>query len=541
MFDVLIKDGTVIDGTGKPGTRTDVGIRGKNIAAVENLSAASGRYVIDATGLTVCPGFIDTHCHTEAALLNDPQHACGIRMGVTTEVLGQDGLSYAPLSPENYRMYSRFISGIYGLPPQDLDMSSVAAFRNHYHRKCSVNTVSLLPHCAIRISTVGFRDVRLQGESLDKARRIVHEGLEQGAAGISTGLGFFPAAYSDTEELVELGKIIADANAIFVIQERVFNIDRSSTGDGVAEALEVGRRSGAKMHLAHFFVRPSGAGGTNETSGRRLDINALSNRLMKKIDLARSEGVDITFDAYPYPSGSTTPTCRLPGWFVDGGTEEVLKRLDNKSERARLVSYLSNRHGNEIEDVIWSYIGSDDNKMLEGMSWRDAADQRGESVLEMMCNVMLEEKLNCGLVVAPPKSTVDWQTIESGIAALLERSDYMIGSDTIPIGEYCHPRAFGTFPRLLGRLRRRLGIPLEQLVQRMTSKGAERFGISKRGVLKPGNFADVVVFNADLINDLATYEDPRAYPVGIEFVTVNGRVAVDQGQCTGILAGEAVP
>ena len=411
MFDVLIKGGTVIDGTGKPGTRTDVGIRGKTIAAVENLSTASRRYLIDATGLTVCPGFIDTHCHTEAALLNDPQHACGIRMGVTTEVLGQDGLSYAPLSPENYRMYSRFISGIYGLPPQDLNMSSVAAFRDHYHQKCSVNTVALVPHCAIRISTVGFRDVQLRGEALNKARRIVQEGLEHGAAGISTGLGFFPAAYADTEELVELGKIIADANAIFVIQERVFNIDRATADDGIAEVLEVGRRSGAKMHLAHFFVRPSGAGATNETSRRRPDINALSSRLMKKIDLAISEGVDITFDAYPYPSGSTTPTCRLPGWFADGGTEEVLKRLDNKSERAKLISYLSNRHGEEIGDTVWSYIGSEDNKMLEGMSWRDAAGQRGESVPEMMCSVMLEEKLNCGLVIAPPKSTVYWRAI----------------------------------------------------------------------------------------------------------------------------------
>ena len=134
-------------------------------------------------------------------------------------------------------------------------MSSVAAFRDHYHQKCSVTTVALVPHCAIRISTVGFRDVQLRGEALNKARRIVQEGLEQGAAGISTGLGFFPAAYADTEELVELGKIIADANAIFVIQERVFNIDRATADDGIAEVLEIGRRSGAKMHLAHFFLQ----------------------------------------------------------------------------------------------------------------------------------------------------------------------------------------------------------------------------------------------------------------------------------------------
>ena len=541
MFDLLISGGAVVDGTGAPAFRADLGISGKRIAAVGDLSAAAAGRVIDATGLTVCPGFIDTHCHTEGALLNDPQHPSAIRMGVTTEVLGQDGMSYAPLSPENYRMYSRFISGLYSMPPQDLDMSSIAALRSHFHQKCSVNTVALVPHCAIRLSSVGFRDVPLTGEGLETAKRIVREGIEQGAAGIASGLGFFPAAYADTEELIELGKVVADMDAVFVIQNRSFNFDRAFGGDAVAEFLEIGRRSGAKMHMAHYFVRLTGAGDASGMAPDQRSIEEQVAALMKDIDAAKEEGVDFTADAYPYPSGSTMPVSRLPGWFCEGGTEAVLERLRDAGQRAKLIAYLDERHGPTMGDNVWSYIGSEQNRWLEGMSWRDAAARRGESVPEMMCAVMLEEELDCGLLVAPPRSVRLWRLMEEGMVALLDRDDYMVCSDTIPIGSSPHPRAFGTFPRLLGRLRRRYGLRLEHLVQRMTQNPAQRFGLEGRGVLREGSYADIVVFDADRINDTATYEDPWSYPVGMPYVVVNGKMAVDEERCTGELAGEAVP
>ena len=528
MFDLVLKNGLIIDGTGnRPAYKADVTITGQRIAAIGDLGGAAARAVFEVPGMTVAPGFIDTHVHTDAALLNDPQHESGIRMGVTTEVLGQDGLSFAPLSPENYRMYSRYMSGLCGIPPQDLDMSSITAYRDHYHRTCAINTVALVPHCAVRLSTVGFHDVPLTGRSLEAAKDLVREGMQQGAVGMSTGLGFFPAAYASTEELVELAKVVAEMDGVFVIQYRFFNSERAEGLAPVAEALEIAKRSGVKLHIAHYRTTPANPGGTEE--------------MMAELDRAVDGGVDLTLDAYPYPCGSTMPACRLPGWFVEGGTDAILDRLRNPSDRKRVIAFLEETNGPAMGHTLWSYIGSERNKHLEGMSWSDAAAQRGTSVADMMCQVMLEEELDCGLAVLPPTSVAVWRQIEADIMRLLERPDYMVGSDSIPIGAACHPRAYGTFPRLLGRLRRRHGVSLEQLVHRMTGNPAARFGLTDRGVIEVGNFADLVVFDSERIDDLATFEDPRVPPAGISHVIVNGQMAVQNGHITGVLAGEAVP
>ena len=540
MFDLIIAGGTVIDGTGKPGFRADVGVTGKTISAVGDLTGVPARRVIDATGLVVSPGFIDTHVHTDAALLTEPQHPSGIRMGVTTEILGQDGLSYAPLSKKNYAEYSRYMSGLCGTPPPDLDMSTITAFRSHYHRKCAVNTVALIPHSAIRMETVGFHDVPLRGKALDKAKGLIREGMQQGAAGFAIGLGFFPSAWADTKELIEIAKVVGEEGGVFVGQHRFFHFERAFGGGGSPEFLEVGRKSGAKVHLAHYFPRQFGAGGAGPAAAG-IEIGSTVEGFVKDIDEAKVEGVDITLDAYPYPSGSTMPACRLPGWAVEGGVDEIIRRLTDKRERARIMAYLNERHGDSLGDHVFTYVASEKNRWMEGMAWPDVARERGESVAEMICNVMAEEDLNCGLLVSPPKSVRLWRQTEAGVMELLKRPDYTVGSDAIPVGGMCHPRAFGAFPRLLGRLRRRHGARLEDLIYHMTQLPAERFGLKRRGVVKKGAFADLVVFDADRIDDLATYEDPKVHPEGIPFVTVNGQVAVDQYRCTGVLAGEAVP
>ncbi len=526
MFDLLLRGGRIIDGTGAPSYAADLAVGGQKIAAVGSIEASDARTTLDIDGLVVSPGFIDTHVHTDAALLNHPQHESAIQMGVTTEVLGQDGLSYAPLSPENYRMYSHYMSGLCGTPPQDLDMSTIAAFRAHYHRTCSVNTVALVPHCAVRLSTVGFQDVPLTGSSLQDAKALVREGMEQGAAGMSTGLGFFPAAYATTEELVELTSVVAEMGGVFVIQYRFFNLDRAEGLGPVAEALEIARRSGVKLHIAHYRTTPDNPGQTGP--------------MMDELDRAIADGVDLTVDAYPYPCGSTMPVSRLPGWFVEGGPAAIMKRLADPADRRRVVKFLEESRG-ELGHTSWTYIGSERNRHLEGMSWKDVAADRGTSVAEMICDVMLEENLECGLAVLPPESVAVWRQIESDVMRLLEREDYMVGSDSIPLGSSPHPRAFGAFPRILGRLRRRHDTPLEQLIQRMTSNPARRFGLTGRGEIKQGNFADLVVFDATRIDDLATFEDPRVPPAGVRHVTVNGRLAVLDGNCTGALAGEAIP
>ena len=527
MFDLLIVGGTVIDGTGKPGVRADVGIEGREIVTIGDLSASAGARVVDATGLTVSPGFIDVHTHSDGMLLVDPQHECGIRQGVTTEIISPDGLSYAPLSPEDYRMYRRYMSGILGLPPEDADMSSMEAARRNYHRKTACNVAAFVGHGPVRLGAVGFRDVPLSGEALDTAKRLVRESMEQGAVGLSTGLSYYPQSYSDTDEVVELCRVVAECGGVFSVHLRNHNTDRAFGGGGVAEALEIGRRSGVKVHFEHYRTSPATAG----------DVDGL----MADIDRAKAEGVDITLECYPYPAGSSFPMAFFPGPFHDGGPEAIMKRLADPAEKARYVEWLQATPITPMSGHRWTWIGPEEHKHLQGMAWEDAARDRGVSVEEMVWDVMRETNLQCGFLASPPQSTRIWRQQEADVMELMARDDYMVGSDAIPLDGVVHPRAWGAFPRLLGRLRRRHGHPLERVIQRATQNPAQRFGLAGRGVLAAGNFADIVLFDADEMIDLATYEDPQAPPAGIPFVVVNGRVAVDHGRVTGVLAGEAVP
>ena len=526
MFDLVISGGTVVDGTGSPATRADLGINGEKIDAIGDLSEAGARRVIDATGLTVSPGFIDSHVHSDAALLVDPQHAGGLRQGVTTEVLGQDGLSYAPLSAENYRVYRRYLAGILGEPPEDLDMSSVAAFRSHYHKKTAINTAYLVAHGAVRLETLGFRDFPLTGDLMKQAQRLIRDGIEQGAVGFATGLSYHPQAWSDTQEMVELCEVVREAGGVYVTHLRDVNTDRGFEGGGVAEALEIGRRSGVPVHFSHYRT-------TAENAGR------VAER-MKLIDEAKAQGVDCTLELYPYATGSSFPLSLLPSYAHQGGPDEIIRTLKDPTERARIVDELQANRGARLRDAVLSHLP--ENGHLEGMSLGDIAGQRGTSLGDTLCDLLIEEDLQIGYWVSPPASVALWRQVSRDCLELLSRPDYMVGSDSIHVGSLPHPRAYGTFPRLLGRLRRQFGVlSLEQMVQRMTDNPARRFGLARRGRIQSGYFADLAIFDPQRIIDNSTYDDPRQFPTGVPFVLVNGQVAVDQERCTGVLAGQAVP
>ena len=293
MFDVVIIGGTVVDGAGGPGYRADVGISGDTVDAIGDLSKAETRRVIDATGMVVSPGFIDTHAHSDGALLVDPQHANGLRQGITTEILGQDGLSYAPLSAANYPVYRRYLAGLLGEPPAGLDMSSVAAFRSHYDSRVAINTAYCVAHGAVRLEALGFRDAPLTGDALEHARRLIAEGMEQGAVGFATGMSYFPNSWSDTEEMVELCKATQAAGGVYVTHLRNVNVDRAYGGGGVPEALEIGRRSGVKVHFSHYRTQADNAGQVSER--------------MELIDKAKAEGVGLHAGALPVSNRQQLP------------------------------------------------------------------------------------------------------------------------------------------------------------------------------------------------------------------------------------------
>ena len=536
MFDVIIIGGTVIDGTGAPGFPADVGIIGERIEAVGNLRHSEARKVIDATGLVVCPGFIDTHAHSDGVLLVDPQHAAGLRQGITTEILGQDGLSYAPLSQENYRVYRRYLACILGEPPEDLDMSSVTAFRSHYHNKVAINTAYLVAYGAVRLETAGFSDVPLTGPALEKAKRLVKEGIEQGAVGLCSGLAYFPAGWSNTAEVIELCKAAHEAGGVYASHLRDFDSKRGFGGGGVPEALEIGRRSGVRVHFSHYLHYPNQVLGPWPTMIR---TDVVSENLAL-IDKAKAEGVDCSLELYPYPSGCNFPHKYFPDYAHEGGPDGIIRRLKDPIERRKLVDHMNRLFGERAGNNVFSCVPK--NTHLEGMSLGDIAQQRGVSPGEAACDLVLEEDLQVAWRGAPPQSVALWSQVDRDCLEYLSRNDYMVGSDSVNLGSFPHPRAYGTFPRLLGRMRRRFRFPsLEQMIQRMTDNPARRFGLTKRGRLQKGYFADVVVFDADRIIDNATYDDPRQFPSGIPYVIVNGKIAVDREQCTGVMAGQAVP
>ncbi|MBM3944491.1 MAG: hypothetical protein FJ317_03250, partial [SAR202 cluster bacterium] len=435
MFDVLILGGTVVDGTGKKGYRADVGITGEKIDAIGDLSQAEARRVIVAHGLTISPGFIDTHAHSDGMLLLDPQHANGLRQGITTELLGQDGLSYAPLSPENYKMYSWYLSGLLGLPPRDLDMRDVTAFRANYHKRCAVNTAYCVAHGAIRLSTVGFHDAPLTGDALKKAKKLVRESIEQGAVAFSTGMSYYPNCWSTTDELVELCTSAKEAGGLYVTHLRDVNTDRGFGGGGVAEAIEIGRRTGVKVHFSHFRTLPESAG----------EVAAL----MAPVDKAKKAGLECMLELYPYPIGSSFAAMFLPPKYQEGGPDAILKRLKDKAGRPALGKAIEKASVRPLEMFVFTNLPR--TPELEGMSLPDIAAQRKLPLGETICELMVENNLQVGFRGAPPHSVAVTRQLARDQMELLARPDYMVGSDAIPVGGLPHPRAYGCFPRFIGR------------------------------------------------------------------------------------------
>ncbi|MED5284216.1 MAG: amidohydrolase family protein, partial [Chloroflexota bacterium] len=321
MFDLLIKEGNIVDGTGNPRYKSDIGILGDKIVFIGNSDDKESKETINAKELIVSPGFIDTHTHHDGVLLNDPQHASSLRQGVTTEILGQDGLSYAPLSSENYKIQRRYLGGILGTPPDNLDMSTIESFRSHYHKKVSINTAYPVSHGALRMETVGFYDKPLTSKNLDYAKNLLEDGLNQGSVGLATGMSYHPNAWSNTEELIELCKVVEKYDGVYITHLRDVNTERGFGGGGVPEALEIGRKSGVKVHFSHTRTSAENAGKVSE--------------VLELIDKAKSEGVECTLELYPYPTGSSFLLSSLPSWAHEGGPDDILKRLNDLDSRKK--------------------------------------------------------------------------------------------------------------------------------------------------------------------------------------------------------------
>jgi N-acyl-D-amino-acid deacylase len=370
--------------------------------------------------------------------------------------------------------------------------------------------------------------VRLTNDLMARYKRLLLESIEQGAVGFTTGSAYYPGPWTSTDELVEICTLLEELGRVYMTEPRRANPERAFGGGGVPEALEIARRTGVKLHFAHYRTHPHSAGQVTQ--------------IMADIDAAKAHGADVTLDIYPYATGSSVPISFLPSEVHEGGPQAILLRLKDPAWRARIAEFLmaDQRDMRSLDQVVVSYTPRTPH--LEGISLSQIARERGLSLGEALCDVLYENDLALGYCLAPPMSHGLWHQVSKDSMDLIARDDYMVCSDITPAGTMPHPRSYGAFPRFLGRLRREFPtVSLEGMVHRMTDRPARRFGIAQRGRIQKGYYADITLFDAERVVDTATFDDPRKYPAGIPCVLVNGQVAVDGDRCTGVLAGQAVP
>ena len=516
MLDLLLKDARVVDGTGQTWFRASVGVEGDQASIMRgDSSAIQASRIIEASQYVVCPGFIDMHSHSELMMLNDPRNEAKVRQGVTTELLGLDGLSYAPLSPPKLEQLLTYLAAINGTPPPGVRWSNVKEFLELFDDKVACNVAYMVPHAAIRIEAMGWEDRLATQAEVDRMRELAIQGMRDGAFGFTTGLTYPPGAYSDTDELVAVCDAVKDLGGIYMTHARYTLGDKLL--DPFREAVTIGRRSGVPVHISHYHN----------------PVDGMGEQMLDLVDEGSNEGIDVPFDQYPYAAASTVLHSLLPYWVHAGGPSALLQRLQDRNVREQIGDAVNPMWGLTLDHYIFSHVGSDKNKEWEGRSLTELAKAKGTPMADTICDFLIEENLDVAFVARTGNP--------DNIRVIAQHPAQMVGSDGILTGEMPNPRTYGTFPYILGQFVREEGIlRMEDAVRKMTSMPAQRLGLKDRGILRDGMKADIVVFNPDRVAAKATFEDPKQYPEGIDYVIINGKLVVDNGVHTGALPGRAL-
>jgi N-acyl-D-amino-acid deacylase len=534
LYSILIQQGKIVTGAANPWFRGDIGIKDGRIVKIGCIKGESADQVIEARELVVCPGFIDVHSHSDFTISLLPSAESTLMQGVTTLITGNCGFSLAPTTPQTNDLLRKSLSPF--IPPQvhlEMPWKSFSTYlETESTLDLAVNIGHLVGHGTIRIAVMGYENRAPSRRELQSMKQHVREAMQAGALGLSSGLIYPPGMFSQTPELIEVAHVAQEYGGIYASHIR---------GEGptlltaMHEAIAIGEQAQIPIHIAH-----------HKASGRA-QWGQITQTL-QLMETARAQGIDISCDQYPYTAGMTTMSTLLPPWAHEGGLTTLINRLRSPAQRSRLKSDMEEGipgwenfvKNNEWSNIYIASVRSEKNRYWEGKNFTEIAHEQASDEFTVLFNLLLEEEGEATIIL--------FFMHEDDVQQVLVHPLQMIGSDSwsvAPEGVLSrgkpHPRFYGTFPRVLGKyVREQNTLTLEDAIRRMTTFPATRFGLKDRGLIGEGRWADITIFNPETIIDQATYEASHKYPRGIEYVIVNGRLAVDQGKVTGERSGQVL-
>jgi len=527
---IAILNTVIVDGTKKSAYLGHVIIQGDTIESVVEISKYLALdddvQIIDGTGLILTPGFIDTHSHSDLAILEMSCLEPKIRQGITTEILGQDGISMAPLPKPYSHSWRRNISGLNGSSDKlSWEYESVDGYFDLLEKAgSSSNCAYLLPHGNVRLEVMGFSDADPTEAQLEEMKTCVEEGMKSGCLGLSTGLIYVPCVFSKEKELIELCKVVHKYDGVFVVHQRS---EANKILESMDEVIRIGHESGVKIHFSHFKL----CGKKNWK---------LMDKVLKKLDDAKELGVKVSFDMYPYTAGSTMLSAILPPWVHVGGTYDMLHRLRDLAIRKMIREEVRSKRTvwdnfvafAGVGGIYITSVGSQENEHIVGMSLKEIGKLKKKHPIEVALSLLVEEKNEVGMI--------DYYGYEGHIKQLIQRDEMNACTDGL-LGGKPHPRVYGTYPKIISTyvVEEKL-LSLEEAIYKFTGKPAEVFGIKNRGLIREGFKADLVLFDINTIKDRSTYLHPKQYPEGIAMVMVNGQVVFDGEKICETAAGQVL-
>ncbi|MEZ2756795.1 amidohydrolase family protein [Providencia vermicola] len=509
----LFKNATIIDGTGESQYHGDLLVNEGKIIQIGDICANTQDQVIDASGKIICPGFIDTHTHSDLSVLLNPAVSAKIRQGITTELLGQDGVALAPLPEQYISAWRKNIAGLDGDSDEiDWHFKNTEGYLNMLEsRGSATNLAYLVPHGNIRMEAMGLDGKASTQEDVAKMCQILERELQAGAYGLSTGLIYMPCAFGDTAEITELCKVTAKYNGIFVVHQRS---EADDIIQSTQELIDIAHASGVWLHISHMKV----CGKKNWP---------LIDEMLSMLEKAQQEGIRISFDQYPYVAGSTMLGVILPPWVHAGGTEKLLERLKSSELRQRMIDDIEKGIPGwdnfidfaGLDQIFITSVKQQKNQDAVGLNLVQLGELRGKDPYNATFDLLYEEDNAVGMV--------DFYGTEEHVIKFLCRPEQNVCTDGLMGAGKPHPRVFGAFPRVLGKyVREEACLTWEAAIRKMTGKPAEVLGLTDRGLLKEGYQADIVMLDPQSITDKGTFVEPNQYPDGIELVMVNGRIAL---------------